>query len=177
MTSVRRPISEAELSDSREAEDERWMRRALEEARGALARGDVPVGAVIVRAGELLSASANRTVADGDATAHAEVLAIREASRAHESWRLDDCTLYVTLEPCAMCAGALVLSRMERVVFGAWDEKAGMSGSVEDLLRHPRLNHRPQVRGGVLGAECGGLLSDFFATRRAESVDTPPVVG
>ncbi|HEY9429385.1 MAG TPA: tRNA adenosine(34) deaminase TadA [Gemmatimonadaceae bacterium] len=177
MTSVRRPISEAELSDSREAEDERWMRRALEEARGALARGDVPVGAVIVRAGELLSASANRTVADGDATAHAEVLAIREASRAHESWRLDDCTLYVTLEPCAMCAGALVLSRMERVVFGAWDEKAGMSGSVEDLLRHPRLNHRPQVRGGVLGAECGALLSEFFAGRRAKSVDTPPVAG
>ena len=177
MTSVRRPISEAELSDSREAEDERWMRRALEEARGALARGDVPVGAVIVRAGELLSASANRTVADGDATAPAEVLAIREASRAHESWRLDDCTLYVTLEPCAMCAGALVLSRMERVVFGAWDEKAGMSGSVEDLLRHPRLNHRPQVRGGVLGAECGALLSEFFAGRRAKSVDTPPVAG
>ena len=177
MTSVRRPISEAELSDSREAEDERWMRRALEEARGALARGDVPVGAVIVRAGELLSASANRTVADGDATAHAEVLAIREASRAHESWRLDDCKLYVTLEPCAMCAGALVLSRMERVVFGAWDEKAGMSGSVEDLLRHPRLNHRPQVRGGVLGAECGALLSEFFAGRRAKSVDTPPVAG
>jgi len=177
MTSVCRQSGEASLSDSREAEDERWMRRALEEARGALARGDVPVGAVIVRAGELLSASANRTVADGDATAHAEVLAIRGASRAHGSWRLDDCTLYVTLEPCAMCAGALVLSRMERVVFGAWDEKAGMSGSVEDLLRHPRLNHRPQVRGGVLEAECGALLSEFFAERRAKSVDTPPVAG
>ncbi len=158
-------------------EDERWMRRALEEARGALARGDVPVGAVVVRAGELLAAAANRTVIDGDATAHAEVLAIREASRARGGWRLDECTLYVTLEPCAMCAGALVLSRIERVVFGAWDEKAGMSGSVEDLLRHPRLNHRPQVRGGVLDAECSALLSEFFRQRRAESVDTPPVVG
>ena len=177
MTSVCRQSGEASLSDSREAEDERWMRRALEEARGALARGDVPVGAAIVRRGELLAAAANRTVADGDATAHAEVLAIRGASRAHGSWRLDDCTLYVTLEPCAMCAGALVLSRMERVVFGAWDEKAGMSGSVEDLLRHPRLNHRPQVRGGVLEAECGALLSEFFAERRAKSVDTPPVAG
>jgi tRNA(adenine34) deaminase len=153
------------------------MRRALEEARGALARGDVPVGAVVVRAGELLAAAANRTVADGDATAHAEILAIREASRARGGWRLDDCTLYVTLEPCAMCAGALVLSRMRRVVFGAWDEKAGMSGSVEDLLRHPRLNHRPQVRAGVLEAECSALLSEFFRERRAKSVDTPPVVG
>jgi tRNA(adenine34) deaminase len=153
------------------------MRRALEGARGALARGDVPVGAVVVLDGELLAAAANRTIVDGDATAHAEVLAIREASRARGSWRLDDCALYVTLEPCAMCAGALVLSRMERVVFGAWDEKAGMSGSVEDLLRHPRLNHRPQVRGGVLEAECAALLTDFFSERRAKSVDTPPVAG
>jgi tRNA(adenine34) deaminase len=153
------------------------MRRALDEARGALARGDVPVGAVVVRGGEVLAAAANRTVADGDATAHAEILAIRDASRVRGDWRLDGCTLYVTLEPCAMCAGALVLSRMERVVFGAWDEKAGMSGSVEDLLRHPRLNHRPQVRGGVLERECGALLSDFFRERRPKSVDTPPGVG
>ncbi|HET7553859.1 MAG TPA: tRNA adenosine(34) deaminase TadA [Gemmatimonadaceae bacterium] len=168
---------EAPLSESREAEDERWMRRALEEARGAIARGDVPVGAVVVRGGELLATAANRTVIDRDATAHAELLAIRDASRVRGEWRLDDCTLYVTLEPCAMCAGALVLSRMERVVFGAWDEKAGMSGSVEDLLRHPRLNHRPQVRGGVLESECGALLSEFFSVRRAKSVDTPPVAG
>ncbi len=153
------------------------MRRALEEARGALARGDVPVGAVVVRRGELVAAAANRTVADGDATAHAEILAIREASRSRRDWRLDGCTLYVTLEPCAMCAGALVLARVDRVVFGAWDEKAGMSGSVEDLLRHPRLNHRPQVQGGVLEMECGELLADFFRERRAKSVDTPPVVG
>jgi tRNA(adenine34) deaminase len=143
------------------------MRRALDEARGALARGDVPVGAVVVRGGEALAAAANRTVADADPTAHAEILAIRHASRVRGDWRLGDCTLYVTLEPCAMCAGALVLSRVERVVFGAWDAKAGMSGSVEDLLRHPRLNHRPQVRGGVLEGECGALLRDFFGERRA----------
>ena len=174
---VRPGTSEATLPDTREVEDELWMRRALEEARGALARGDVPVGAVVVSGGVLLAGAANRTVADGDATAHAEVLAIRDASRARGNWRLEDCTLYVTLEPCAMCAGALVLSRVERVVFGAWDDKAGMSGSVEDLLRHPRLNHRPQVRGGVLESECGALITQFFGERRAKSVDTPPVVG
>lgn len=153
------------------------MRRALEAARGALERGDVPVGAVVVRRGELVAAAANRTVADGDATAHAEILAIREASRVLGGWRLEGCTLYVTLEPCSMCAGALVLARTERVVFGAWDAKAGMAGSVEDLLRHPRLNHRPQVMGGVLAAECGTLLSEFFEGRRVKSVDTPPVAG
>jgi tRNA(adenine34) deaminase len=153
------------------------MRRALDAARGALERGDVPVGAVVVRRGELVAAAANRTVADGDATAHAEILAIRETSRVLGGWRLEDCTLYVTLEPCSMCAGALVLARTERVVFGAWDEKAGMAGSVEDLLRHPRLNHRPQVMGGVLAAECGTLLSEFFEGRRVKSVDTPPVAG
>jgi tRNA(adenine34) deaminase len=153
------------------------MRRALDAARGALERGDVPVGAVVVRRGELVAAAANRTVADGDATAHAEILAIRETSRVLGGWRLEGCTLYVTLEPCSMCAGALVLARTERVVFGAWDEKAGMAGSVEDLLRHPRLNHRPQVMGGVLAAECGTLLSEFFEGRRVKSVDTPPVAG
>jgi tRNA(adenine34) deaminase len=153
------------------------MRRALEVARDALSAGEVPVGAVIVRGEEIISSAGNRTTRDGDATAHAELLAIREASRALGGWRLEGCTLYVTLEPCAMCAGAIVLSRMARVVFGAWDDKAGMAGSVEDLLRHPRLNHRPELVGGVLAAECGGLLSDFFAMRRAESVDTPPVAG
>ena len=153
------------------------MRRALEVARDALSNGEVPVGAVVVRGDEIIASAGNRTARDGDATAHAELLAIREASRALGGWRLEGCTLYVTLEPCAMCAGAIVLSRVARVVFGAWDDKAGMAGSVEDLLRHPRLNHRPEVVGGVLAAECGGLLSDFFATRRAESVDTPPVVG
>ncbi|HEY9479141.1 MAG TPA: tRNA adenosine(34) deaminase TadA [Gemmatimonadaceae bacterium] len=165
------------MPERREEEDERWMRRALEAARGALERGDVPVGAVVVRRGELVAAAANRTVADGDATAHAEILAIRDASRVLGGWRLEGCTLYVTLEPCSMCAGALVLARTERVVFGAWDAKAGMAGSVEDLLRHPRLNHRPQVMGGVLAAECGTLLSEFFEGRRVKSVDTPPVAG
>ncbi len=146
------------------------MRRALEEARGALAHGDVPIGAVIVRDGQMLAATANRTVVDGDATAHAEVIAIREASRVHGGWRLDHCTLYVTLEPCAMCAGALVLARVQRVVFGAWDEKAGMAGSVGDLLRHPRLNHRPEVRGGMLEDECAALLSAFFRERRGRAL-------
>lgn len=154
------------------------MRRALDLARDALGHGDVPVGAVVVeRGGEIVGGGANRTVADLDSTAHAEILAIREASRHLGSWRLEGCTVYVTLEPCAMCAGALVLSRVERVVFGAWDDKAGMSGSVEDILRHPRLNHRPQVLGGVLADECGALLTDFFRARRTESVDTPPVAG
>jgi tRNA(adenine34) deaminase len=158
------------------AEDERWMRRALAAAAEAGPTGDVPVGALLVRDGEVVAVAANRTVRDQDATAHAEVLAVRAASRALGSWRLSGCTLYVTLEPCAMCAGALVLARVDRVVFGAWDEKAGMVGSVGDLLRHPRLNHRPAVRGGVLEGECGAVLRAFFAARRgaAASVDTPP---
>jgi tRNA(adenine34) deaminase len=115
----------------------------------------------------ILAAATNRTVRDQDPTAHAEVLAIREAAAKIDSWRLDDCTLYVTLEPCAMCAGAIVLSRLPRVVFGAWDDKAGMAGSVGDLLRHPRLNHRPEVRAGVLADECARLLEEFFSQQRA----------
>ena len=146
--------------------DEGWMAMALAEARSAAAAGEVPVGAVVVRDGALVAAAANRTVRDADATAHAETLALRAASRAVGGWRLDDCTLYVTLEPCAMCAGALVLARVSRVVFGAWDDKAGMAGSVGDILRHPRLNHRPEVRGGVLAAECAAVLQEFFRGRR-----------
>ena len=159
-----------------DAEDEQWMRRALAAAEQAAPGGDVPVGAVLVCGGALVAEAANRTVRDHDATAHAEVLAVRAASRALGRWRLSGCTLYVTLEPCAMCAGALVLARVDRVVFGAWDDKAGMVGSVGDLLRHPRLNHRPAVRGGVLEGECGALLRAFFAARRgaAASVDTHP---
>ena len=144
------------------------MREALAGAAEAAAAGDVPVGAVVVRGDSIIARASNRTVRDQDPTAHAEVLALREASRALGRWRLDDCTLVVTLEPCAMCAGALVLSRIARVVFGAWDDKAGMAGSVGDLLRHPRLNHRPEVAAGVLAAECGGLLTEFFASRRAD---------
>ena len=152
------------------ATDEQYIRNALDLAREAVKRNEVPIGAVVVRDGTIIAAAANRTVRDQDPTAHAELLAIREASSKLDRWRLDDCTLYVTLEPCAMCAGAVVLSRMKRVVFGAWDEKAGMAGSVGDLLRHPRLNHRPEVRGGVLAGECGSLLSDFFAGQRSESI-------
>lgn len=156
-----------------EPEDEMWMRAALSEA--AAAGADVPVGAVVVRGGAAVARASNRTVRDQDPTAHAEVLAVRAAAEAIGRWRLDGCTLYVTLEPCAMCAGALVLARVDRVVFGAWDDKAGMAGSVGDVLRHPRLNHRPAVRGGVLGAECGAVLTTFFAAQRRTParVDTP----
>lgn len=147
--------------------NEAFLRRALALAATAGEGGDVPVGALVVRDGTVLGEGANRTVRDQDPSAHAEMLAIRAASRALGSWRLTGCTLFVTLEPCAMCAGAIVLARLDRVVFGAWDDKAGMAGSVGDLLRHPRLNHRPEVRGGVLAAECGELLRDFFAARRA----------
>ena len=152
------------------------MRSALSLAREALDAGEVPVGAVIVRGGEAIATASNRTVRDQDPTAHAESLAIRAAAAATGSWRLGGCTLYVTLEPCAMCAGAIVLARLDRVVFGAWDEKAGMAGSVGDLLRHPRLNHRPQVLGGVLADDAGALLTEFFRERRG-SVDPTPSSG
>lgn len=152
-------------------EDVRWMSLALDEARTAQAAGEVPVGAVIVRGADLLAKAGNRTLRDQDPTAHAESLVIRAAADALDSWRLDGCTLYVTLEPCAMCAGAIVLARLDRVVFGAWDDKAGMAGSVADLLRHPRLNHRPQVQAGVCAEACGKLLSEFFRARR-QVVDT-----
>ena len=147
-------------------DDERWMAAALEAAREAAAAGEVPVGAVVVQEGRALATTANRTVRDQDPTAHAELLAIRAAAAALGRWRLAGCTLYVTLEPCAMCAGALVLARVDRVVFGAWDDKAGMAGSVGDVLRHPRLNHRPAVRGGVLADPCAERLRGFFAARR-----------
>jgi tRNA(adenine34) deaminase len=152
------------------------MRLALAEARDAEARGEVPVGALLVCNGRVIARAANRTVAAQDATAHAELLVMRAASEALGAWRLSDCTLYVTLEPCAMCAGAIVLARVRRVVFGAWDDKAGMAGSVEDLLRHRRLNHRPEVRPGVLAEECGALLTRFFQARRG-SVDSLPEGG
>ena len=152
--------------------DERWMREALAEAQAARDAGEVPVGCVIVRDDRIIARAGNRTVRDQDPMAHAEAIAIREAALALRQWRLDDCTLYVTLEPCAMCAGALVLARVPRVVFGAWDDKAGMVGSVGDLLRHPRLNHRAEVRAGVLADECGALLSAFFRARRDGATDT-----
>ena len=158
--------------------DREWMRLALGEAALAADAGEVPVGALVVRGDVAIARAGNRTIRDQDATAHAESLALRLASAALGSWRLDGCTLYVTLEPCAMCAGALVLARVDRVVFGAWDDKAGMAGSVGDLLRHPRLNHRPEVQGGVLEAEAAAQLREFFATRRGrEFVDTPQASG
>ena len=147
--------------------DTELMRLALDEARGALASGDVPVGAVIVDAGgTVVGRGHNRREADRDPTAHAEVLALREASAALGSWHLDGATLVVTLEPCTMCAGATVLSRVARVVYGAVDPKAGAVGSLWDVVRDRRLNHRPEVLGGVLADECAALLTDFFASRR-----------
>jgi tRNA(adenine34) deaminase len=147
------------------------MSLALDEAKAARDAGEVPVGAVIVRGADCLARAGNRTLRDQDPTAHAESLAIRAAAAQMQSWRLDGCTLYVTLEPCAMCAGAIVLARLDRVVFGAWDDKAGMAGSIADVLRHPRLNHRPEVQAGVCREACGELLTDFFRARR-QVVDT-----
>lgn len=148
------------------AADLEGMGWALAEATLAAAAGEVPVGAVVVRGGEILGRGRNATVARRDPTAHAEVLAIRAALAAAGTDRLPEATLYVTLEPCAHCAGAIVLAKVGRVVFGAWDDKAGMAGSVHDLLRHPRLNHRPEVLGGVREEECAELLRDFFRARR-----------
>ena len=153
------------------------MRLALAEAQLALAHDDVPIGAVVVHDGEVIGAGHNERELREDPTAHAEVLALRAAAAHLGSWRVLDSTLYVTLEPCAMCAGAIVLARLDRVVFGAWDDKAGMAGSVGDLLRHPRLNHRPQVRGGVMADACGAVLREFFAARRGGRVDTVPEAG
>jgi len=154
------------LTASGSGNDMQLMTNALEIAAEGAKRNEVPVGALVVREGIIVAAASNRTVRDQDPTAHAELLAIREAAAKLERWRLDDCTLYVTLEPCAMCAGAIVLSRLKRVVFGAYDEKAGMAGSVGDLLRHPRLNHRPEVKGGVAADECAALLTSFFRADR-----------
>ena len=146
--------------------DEHFMRLALREAERALEHEDVPVGAVVVRDGEVAGLGRNERELRQDPTAHAELLAIRQAARAVGSWRLLDCVLYVTLEPCAMCAGAIVLARIPRVIFGASDPKAGAAGSVLDILGQPRLNHRPEVASGLLGAEAATLLQEFFGSRR-----------
>ena len=146
--------------------DEWMMREAIAEARRCFESGDVPVGAVVARGGEVLQSSGNARERLQDPTAHAEILALRAASVALGSWRLDGCTLFVTLEPCAMCAGALVLARIDGLVFGAADPKAGFAGSLGDLVRDPRLNHRVEVRSGVLAEECGRLLREFFRKRR-----------
>jgi tRNA(adenine34) deaminase len=156
------------LSDPSEPDpgDVALMRLALAEAERCLAHGDVPIGAVVSRGDEVLAAAGNERELAGDPTAHAEILALRAAANATGSWRLEGCALTVTLEPCAMCAGAAVLARLDRVVFGAADPKAGFVGSLGDLVRDERLNHRAEVAGGVLAEECGALLQTFFRERR-----------
>ncbi len=142
------------------------MGLALEEARRSETWGDVPIGAVVARGEEVLARIGNQRERRGDPTAHAEILALREAAERAGSWRLEGCALYVTLEPCAMCAGAAVLARIDRLVFGAADPKAGFAGSLGDLVRDPRLNHRVEVASGVLAEEAADLLRGFFASRR-----------
>jgi tRNA(adenine34) deaminase len=146
--------------------DEYFMRLALREAEQALEHDDVPIGAVIVREGEVIGSGHNERELRADPTAHAEMIALREAARTLHTWRVLDAVMYVTLEPCAMCAGALVLARVPRVIYGTADPKAGAAGSVFDVLGEPRLNHRPQVAGGLLAGECADLLRGFFAPRR-----------
>ena len=147
--------------------DEQLMRQALEEARRCTTWGDVPIGAVVARGDDVLGAFGNERERRGDPTAHAEILALREAAARMGTWRLDGCSIHVTLEPCAMCAGAMVLARVGRLVYGAADPKAGFAGSLGDLVRDARLNHRLEVTGGVLEAESAELLWGFFGERRA----------
>jgi tRNA(adenine34) deaminase len=146
--------------------DEEWMRRALALARECAAHDDVPIGCVLTKDDVELSVAGNERELRGDPTAHAEILALRQAAASVGDWRLEGCTLYVTLEPCAMCAGAIVLARVERVVFGAADPKTGFAGSLGNLVQDPRLNHRAQLTGGVLEDESGEVLRAFFQARR-----------
>jgi tRNA(adenine34) deaminase len=149
--------------------DERFMALALDQARLAALAGEVPVGAVVVKDGQVIGTGHNAPVGQHDPTAHAEVAALRSAAKALGNYRLDGCDLYVTLEPCAMCSGAMLHARLRRVVFGAPDPKTGAAGSVTDLFSQPRLNHQTRVQGGVMARECGALLSEFFAGRRQAS--------
>jgi tRNA(adenine34) deaminase len=146
--------------------DEAYMQVAIEEARAAPAHDDVPIGCVVVHGEQIIGRGHNEREAREDPTAHAEIIALRQAAAALGSWRVLDATLYVTLEPCAMCAGAIVLARVPRVIYGCPDPKAGAAGSVLDVLAEPRLNHRPEVVGGVLEADCAELLREFFRARR-----------
>ena len=143
------------------------MAAALQQARRAATEDEVPIGAVVMRGDEIVAEAHNETVARRNPTSHAEFLVIERALEALETDRLTDCTLYVTIEPCAQCAGAIVLAKLKTLVFGAYDEKAGMCGSVGDIVRHPRLNHRVDVQSGVEAEACGELIKDFFAARRA----------
>ncbi|WP_054696012.1 tRNA adenosine(34) deaminase TadA, partial [Syntrophomonas palmitatica] len=145
--------------------DQEYMRLALELAREALENGEIPVGAIVVAGGELTAKARNEKELRGDATAHAEMLALQRAAVKIGSWRLTDATMYVTLEPCPMCAGAMIQARLGRLVFGAYDPKAGAAGSVINLLDYPTLNHRVKVKSGVLAEECGQIMKDFFAAK------------
>lgn len=147
--------------------DELWMEEALREARRAQSMGEVPVGAVIVFQGKVIARAGNRNITDNDPTGHAEILALREAGRSIGNYRVADCELFVTIEPCAMCAGAMVHARLKRVIYGADDPKAGAEHSVLQVLNHPSLNHRTDVTRGVLAARCMDLLQEFFRERRA----------
>lgn len=149
-------------------DDERYMQVAIESAKIAEDNGDVPIGAVIVHNGSMIGRAWNQRQQLNDPTAHAEIIALTQAAAALESWRLNGCTIYVTLEPCSMCAGALVLARIDRLVYGCSDPKAGACGSLYNIVQDERLNHRVEVTSGVLAEECGGLLSGFFAKRREE---------
>lgn len=148
--------------------DELWMEEALRQAQRALEAGEVPVGAVVIRAGEIVGRGFNRNLSDSDPTAHAEILALRQAARALGNHRLLECEMFATLEPCPMCAGALVHARLRRLVYGADDPKAGAVHSVLPVLNHPGLNHSMEVEGGVLGGRCAELLQAFFRARRGE---------
>jgi len=154
------------MSTTTIADDARWMDEALALARAAAARGEVPVGAIVVRDGQAIGRGGTAPIADSDPTAHAEIAALRDAARSLSNYRLPGATLYVTIEPCAMCAGAILHARIARVVFGAADPKTGACGSVVDLFAEPRLNHHATVTRGVRADECGALLSAFFAARR-----------
>jgi len=147
--------------------DTAFMREALAEAESATDAGEVPIGAVVVVDGEIVARGQNRVLRDIDPTAHAEIVAMRAAARAVDNYRLLECELYVTLEPCAMCAGAMIHARLKRLIYGASDPKAGAAGSVLEVLNHPRLNHQMEVTGNVLDEECGELLREFFRQRRA----------
>lgn len=163
-----KPEVRSERDELQRSEDEKWMREALRRARTAAARDEVPVGAVIVREGRLLASGYNLRESRQDATLHAEMIAIRRACRKLGSFRLEGCTLYVTLEPCAMCCGAIINARLERVVFGAGDPKGGCCGSLYDLPEDRRFNHRARVEGGILGEECGSLLTSYFRQKRGK---------
>jgi tRNA(Arg) A34 adenosine deaminase TadA len=154
--------------------DEFYLRAAIAEAQDAEANGEVPVGAVVVHENKIIGRGQNRVLRDSDPTAHAEIVALREAGRALNNYRLEDCTLYATLEPCAMCAGAILHARIARLVYAAPDPKAGACGSVLSVMNHPQLNHNVEVTSGLLAEECGALLTNFFLKRRGKNPLNPP---